>query len=184
MVLWLKSFFIFPTKLVLKPRSVDLEKNEKIPLLISIICFHKIENWNYRKNVENRQGNFTKNSSRKPPRGIPHVSRSRCQQNLLKTVYRTKIGLIEKNKIRQLTGAKAEGFFLAFSDYQYHKTWKTCFQNCFSRFFDKFIIMNVQNELLYKSSTFSNSLTPKTCFQYFFFFSTKTKIVFDYYKIR
>ena len=54
---------------------------------ISIICRCKIKNLSYRKNLINGP------SPREPQGGH---TKSRCYQNLAKTNYRIKIGLLEK----------------------------------------------------------------------------------------
>ena len=57
--------------------------------------------------------------------------------------HRIKIGLVEKDKIRQLPGLSDWGIFLHFRIAGVIKPEKTCFHK-------KHIIGNIQNDLLYK----------------------------------
>ena len=50
-----------------------------------------------------------------PPGGISNISKSRCQQILSNTIYRVKIGVLEKKrKIRQMTGPTERGILAYF----------------------------------------------------------------------
>ena len=88
---------------MIKPRGVDLGKKIKKSLwgiFISIICRHKIENRNYRKNAKKRHWFLNKMAS-PALGGIPNVSNSRCYQKLSDTIYRTEIGYLQ-DKTRKI----------------------------------------------------------------------------------
>ena len=81
-------------------------------------------------------------SPRKPPGGISNVFKSRCHQNLSNTKL---LYFLEKNmKFANWLDPKDRGIFCIFRKK--------------SRFFDKLIIKNVQNRVLYENNWF---LRPK-----------------------